>query len=179
MDQLGQAAQWLRDGLAQQEWLEPWGPTLAATPDWALLTAGPAFLAVFLALLWWTWPRATKQGLRKTPDTEPSLRRALAISEATFGPDHPSVATSLTNLSALFVATSLNNLGMLLRDTGRSAEAEPLFARALSIARAAYGLEAAATRTVDQRFLPTLENKIWRRSCGPVSSRFRRGSSCE
>ena len=42
------------------------------------------------------------------------MRRALAIDEKSFGPDHPSVAIRL------------NNLAILLKATSRLAEAEPL-----------------------------------------------------
>jgi hypothetical protein len=45
---------------------------------------------------------------------EPLMRRALAIDEASFGSDHPNVATRL------------NNLALLLKDTNRLSEAEPL-----------------------------------------------------
>jgi hypothetical protein len=48
-------------------------------------------------------------------------RRALAIDEASFGPDHPNVARDL------------NNLAQLLRATNRLAEAEPLMRRHLVI----------------------------------------------
>ena len=44
------------------------------------------------------------------------MRRALAIDEQSYGPDHPKVATGL------------NNLAQLLQDTNRLAEAEPLIA---------------------------------------------------
>ena len=44
-----------------------------------------------------------------------SIRRALAIDEAVYGPDHPDVATDL------------NNLAQLLQATNRLAEAEPLY----------------------------------------------------
>jgi tetratricopeptide (TPR) repeat protein len=54
-------------------------------------------------------------------EAEPLYRRALAINEKSFGPEH------------LNVATSLNNLAWLLRDTNRLAEAEPLFGKALQI----------------------------------------------
>ncbi|MCB2408616.1 tetratricopeptide repeat protein, partial [Hymenobacter lucidus] len=96
-------------------------------------------------------------------------RRALAIDEASFGPDHPSVAISLNNLAQLFkvtnrlaeaepltrralaideasfgpdhpsVAISLNNLASLLQATNRLAEAEPLMRRALAIDEASFG----------------------------------------
>jgi hypothetical protein len=52
---------------------------------------------------------------------EPLNRRALAIDEATFGPNHPDVARDL------------NNLAQLLRATYRLGEAEPLMRRALAI----------------------------------------------
>ena len=58
---------------------------------------------------------------------EPLYRRALAIDEASFGPDHPNVATGL------------NNLAVLLRATNRLVEAEPLFRRALAIDEASFG----------------------------------------
>ncbi len=54
-------------------------------------------------------------------EAEPLVRRALAIDEHSFGPDHPNVATDL------------NNLALLLQDTHRLAEAEPLMQRALGI----------------------------------------------
>ena len=55
------------------------------------------------------------------------MRRALAIDEASFGPDHPNVAIGLNNLAAL------------LRATNRLAEAEPLMRRALAIDEASFG----------------------------------------
>ncbi|WP_372443292.1 tetratricopeptide repeat protein [Saccharothrix algeriensis] len=48
----------------------------------------------------------------------PLLERALAIGEAAHGPDHP------------FVAISLGNLALVLKDLGRHAEAQPLLERA-------------------------------------------------
>ena len=102
-------------------------------------------------------------------EAEPLYRRALAIDEASLGPDHPSVATSLNNLGLVLqatgrlaeaeplyrralaideaslgpdhpsVATSLNNLGLVLQATGRLAEAEPLYRRALAIDEASLG----------------------------------------
>jgi len=55
------------------------------------------------------------------------MRRALAIFEASYGPDHPSVAIRL------------NNIATLLYNTNRLAEAEPLMRRALAIFEASYG----------------------------------------
>src|SRR5258707_1317282 len=60
-------------------------------------------------------------------EAEPLMRRALAIDEANYGPDHPRVAIRL------------NNLADLLRVTIRLAEAEPLMRRALAITEANYG----------------------------------------
>jgi hypothetical protein len=52
-------------------------------------------------------------------EAEPLMRRALAIDEQSFGPDHPNVARDL------------NNLAQLLKATNRLAEAEPLMRRAV------------------------------------------------
>jgi tetratricopeptide (TPR) repeat protein len=55
------------------------------------------------------------------------MRRAWAIDEQSYGPDHPDVAIDL------------NNLALLLQDTNRLAEAEPLMRRALAIDEQSYG----------------------------------------
>ncbi|MFN7678519.1 MAG: tetratricopeptide repeat protein [Cyanobacteriota bacterium] len=60
-------------------------------------------------------------------EAEPFSRRALAIDEASYGPNHPKVARDL------------NNLAQLLHDTNRLDEAEPLMRRALAIVEASYG----------------------------------------
>ena len=57
------------------------------------------------------------------------MKRALAIDEASYGPEHPRVATRL------------NNLASLLQEMNRLAEAEPLMKRALAIDEASYGPE--------------------------------------
>ncbi len=102
---------------------------------------------------------------------EPLYRRALAIAEASYGPDYRTVAIPLNNLAATLhatnrladaeplyrralaideasygpdhptVATALNHLAGLLRTTNRLAEAEPLYRRALAIDKASYGPE--------------------------------------
>jgi tetratricopeptide (TPR) repeat protein len=102
-------------------------------------------------------------------DAEPLMRRALAIDEASYGPDHLRVAIDLNNLAQLLqgtnrlteaeplmqralaideasygpdhlrVAIDLNNLAQLLKDTNRLTEAEPLMQRALAIDEAGYG----------------------------------------
>ncbi len=102
-------------------------------------------------------------------EAELLFRRSLAISEQSYGPDHPEVATRLNNLAELLrttnrpteaeplirralaiwekaygsdhpkVAVSLNNLAQLLKSTNRLGEAEPLMRRALDIDELAYG----------------------------------------
>jgi tetratricopeptide (TPR) repeat protein/cellulose biosynthesis protein BcsQ len=66
---------------------------------------------------------------------EPLLRRALALDEKTYGPNHGRVAAHL------------NNLGELLHDTGRLGEAELLLRRALKISEQTLGLEHRTTAT--------------------------------
>jgi hypothetical protein len=51
----------------------------------------------------------------------PLLERALTITEATYGPTHPDVATRL------------NNLAMVLQDLGDPAAVEPMLERARRI----------------------------------------------
>ena len=60
-------------------------------------------------------------------EAEPLMRRALAIDEKSYGPDHPEVAIRL------------NNLAHLLQRTNRFTEAEPLMRRALAIDEKSYG----------------------------------------
>jgi tetratricopeptide (TPR) repeat protein len=104
-------------------------------------------------------------------EAEPLMRRALAIDEASFGPEHTKVAINLNNLATLLkvtnrlkeaeplmrralaideasfgpehpdVAIRLNNLAQLLKATNRLKEAEPLMRRALAIDEASYGPE--------------------------------------
>ena len=67
---------------------------------------------------------------------QPLLERALHVGEATFGPNHPTVATDLSNL-----ATVLHALG-------QAAEARPLLERALRIAEASLGPDHPNTRII-------------------------------
>jgi tetratricopeptide (TPR) repeat protein len=72
-------------------------------------------------------PHPENQGMllrdtNRPAEAEPLYRRALAIDERSFGPDHPTVATALNNLA-----------GLLSGDTNRLAEAEPLYRQALTI----------------------------------------------
>ncbi len=70
-------------------------------------------------------PSRPPAGLYKTQghyaEAEPLYQRALAIVEKALGPEHPHVATSLENYSAL------------LRQTARADEAERMEARAKAI----------------------------------------------
>ncbi len=58
---------------------------------------------------------------RPSPEAEPLYERSLAIREKALGPEHPNVAGSLENYSAL------------LSETGRGSEAVKLEARARAI----------------------------------------------
>ena len=103
------------------------------------------------------------QATNRLAEAEPLFRRALAIDEKSFGPDHPSVGRDFSNLAELLhdtnrlaeaeplmrralaidekslgpdhpdVALTLNNLAELLRDANRLAEAEPLYRRVIAI----------------------------------------------
>jgi tetratricopeptide (TPR) repeat protein len=57
----------------------------------------------------------------------PLAERALAITEAAYGPDHPNVGTGL------------NNLALIWQGLGQPERARPLAERALAITEAAYG----------------------------------------
>jgi len=72
---------------------------------------------------------ALLQSTNRAAEAESLMRRALAIDEASLGPEHPKVAIRL------------NNLAMLLKNTNRVAEAEPLLRRAITINEASLGLE--------------------------------------
>ena len=61
------------------------------------------------------------QATNRLAEAEPLMRRAVALDEKSYGPDHPEVATDL------------NNLAQLLQATNRLAEAEPLMRRAVAI----------------------------------------------
>jgi tetratricopeptide (TPR) repeat protein len=64
---------------------------------------------------------------KRMTESEPLLRQALAIAQASHGPDHPNVGICLDNLAEL------------LRTTNRLTEAEPLYRRSLAIDEASYG----------------------------------------
>ncbi len=111
------------------------------------------------------------QATHRLAEAEPLMRRALTITEQSYGSEHPRVAPDLNNLAKLLqdtnrleeaepllrralaiteqsygsehpeVAIFLNNLATLLQATNRLAEAEPLLRRALTIDEASYGKE--------------------------------------
>jgi len=62
-------------------------------------------------------------------DAEPLYLRSHTILEKTLGAEHP------------YVATSLNNLGILYQEQGQYADAEPLFLRSLTISEKTLGSE--------------------------------------
>ena len=102
--------------------LDPLAPhtlAVARRADEAGIAAPTGRLFNQLGTLFWAKARYA--------EAEPLLRRVLPIFEASYGPDHPDVATCL------------NNLAQLLSDTNRLAEAEPLYRRALAIDEASYG----------------------------------------
>jgi CHAT domain-containing protein/tetratricopeptide (TPR) repeat protein len=103
------------------------------------------------------------------PEATDIAKRALALAERQFGPDHPTVGTALNNLAGFYkaqgsyaeaerlyeralaifekalgpdnpdVGTALNNLAELYRVQGRYREAEPLYTRARAIDERAHG----------------------------------------
>jgi tetratricopeptide (TPR) repeat protein len=149
-----------------QAWprLDPLAPHALCVTQWAdgeKIAEPTAWLMNQLGVLFYTKSLHAQ--------AEPLYRRALAIDEASFGPNHPEVATRLNNLAGLLQATNrlpeaeplmrralaiaeasfgpdhptvandLNNLAALLRDTNRLSEAEPLMRRALAIDEASFG----------------------------------------
>ena len=92
MDWLGRAAGWLRDFLGQQPWLDALAPTLAQTPDWALVASAPVFVATLLLLVLIMGPRGPR---------EPRATRAKAEQMATARPTVTSPAASAPKAAAL------------------------------------------------------------------------------
>jgi hypothetical protein len=81
------------------------------------------------------------------PKAEPLFRRALAITEKSYGPDHPDVAIDL------------NNLAELLRDTNRLSEAGPLYGRALAIYVKNFGPDYPGTKKILENLLLLQDGK--------------------
>ena len=70
-----------------------------------------------------------KSSLGKYAEAEKAYRRAVAIRERVFGPEHP------------IVGLSCSNLGLVLYNQGRYAAAEPEFLRTLTIWQKTFGPE--------------------------------------
>jgi hypothetical protein len=103
--------------------------------------------------------------MNRPTEAEPLYRRALAIFEASYGPDHPNVTIGLGNLAGL------------LADTGREAEALPLARRALAIFEASYGSDhphAVMTRNFVGRIAQGLKGRPaepWKENTAPKVGR--------
>jgi tetratricopeptide (TPR) repeat protein len=113
----------------------------AAWPRWAVLLPhvlaatghlgqaagkpGPAGMEHAAWLLDWAGEYLRVRG--RPADAKPLHERALALSEAVHGPDHPDVGPALTHLA------------QTLQDLGQPGAARPLQERALAIGEAAYG----------------------------------------
>jgi Tetratricopeptide repeat len=69
-------------------------------------------------------------------EARPLAERALSITEAAYGPDHPDVGTRLNNLASIW------------KELGQPDQARPLAERALSITEAAHGPDHPAVRIV-------------------------------
>jgi tetratricopeptide (TPR) repeat protein len=168
---LGEALGWVNDAFAGdpddvRSWLllDPLAPhalTVAQHADTVGIAEPTTRLMNDLGALFYTKALHSQ--------AEPLMRRALAITEASLGKDHPAVAVRLNNLAQLLQATNrlaeaeplirralaideaslgkdhpnvairLNNLAQLLQATNRLDEAEPLMRRALVIDEASFG----------------------------------------
>src|SRR5262249_34637634 len=104
-------------------------------------------------------------------EAEQLFKRGHMILEKAFGPEHPSVATSL------------NNMAILYRAQGRDADAEALYKRSLSISEKTLGPEHSQIVTVldNLAYLALVRGDwagaadYWRRSTGIIKRRSERG----
>ena len=94
------------------------GRWLSPRPRWSRITWTPR-------RAWGTWPHLQCPG--RHADAPPLEQRALAVTEAALGPDHPDTAVRLGNLARTYSAL------------GRHADALPLEQRALAVTEAALG----------------------------------------
>jgi len=85
-------------------------------------------------------------------ESEPLMRRALALDETLFGREHP------------HVAIQLNNLALMLQDAGRPHEAEPLMREAVDIFDKALGPDHPSTRGVRKNLEILMEELGYRRN---------------
>jgi tetratricopeptide (TPR) repeat protein len=155
-------AEFLWEGWVRKE--NRWELVPLVALAWHWLHRG-ASLGVYLA----NQAFGSLRNLGRFAETEPLIRRALAVEEGSFGLNHPNVATCLNNLATLLhetsrlkeaesiyrralaiyersfgpndarVATCLNNLAQLLQATNRADQAEPLYRRVLAIDEQGFG----------------------------------------
>ena len=85
------------------------------------------------------------QATNRLAEAEPLMRRALAIDEQSFGPEHPNVARRP------------QQPGDMLQATNRLAEAEPLMRRALRIFVGSLGIEHPNSQTVGANTIAQLQ----------------------
>ena len=147
---LKQALQWVNDAFAGspqdvRTWpvLEPLAPHARAVADFAdqhQISDPTARLMNQVGLLF--------RGKTQFAEAESLHRRALAIDERSYGPDHHEVAIDL------------NNLAQLLQATNRLGEAEPLMRRALAIDERSYGPDHPNLEIVRSNYLGLLEELI-------------------
>ena len=97
------------------------------------------------------------QNTNRLSEAEPLYRRALAINEKSYGPDHP------------YVANLLNNLGSLLSRTNRRSEAEPLYRRALAINEKSYGPDHPRTEVI-RKNLQSMPGRLGNSSGGTTDA---------
>jgi tetratricopeptide (TPR) repeat protein len=137
-------------------------------------------------------------------DARAARERALAITEAVHGPDHPTAGTRLSNLAAILqdlglpaearpvqeralaideavygpdhatVAICLSNLAAILKDLGLPAEARPLQERALAITEAVYGPDHPTVATCLNNLAQILQ-ALGLPAEGPAAARTRPG----
>lgn len=80
MSWLHHAAQWLRAWLAQLHWLEPARPIIDRAPDWLLLAAGPAFVALFVLLFFMGKRPRSPDSVLVASEDPPWVRREVSAS---------------------------------------------------------------------------------------------------
>ena len=139
-------------------WRRPSRSIAAPGDRRAVVRPGPPRRRVATSTTWRLLLKATN----RLAEAEPLYRRALAIDERSYGPDHPDVAIRL------------NNLAELLQATNRLAEAEPLDRRALAIDERSYGPDHPDV-AIDLNNLARCSRPrtVWRRPSRSIAARWR------
>jgi nephrocystin-3 len=96
MDWLRQPAMWLREWLAQQPWLEGWHETIEATPDLALVAAGPGFLMLLAILVLVQAPRGKRVTERPEKDEAQPMSATSVVSAVAPQLQQPAPAVNAT-----------------------------------------------------------------------------------